>query len=255
VAYVQNWAYLFSSLPPGATWAQLPVSFLAVSHPVARFVEQATGRSAPILRPHVDPAVFRAPGAKARDVVNVAYMPRKNKALVDQIRALCASRARPGCPAVNWIPVQGTDHHGVAELLRAAHIFLATGFPEGCPLPPLEAMACGCLVVGFPGLGGWDYMRQVPRESGSRGAAPWFPLRDVSWSGNGFWAADGDVLDAALALEEAVRWWTEQPPRLAETLANGQAAAAQYTPEHQRAALDDLWQRAADGELFPPARR
>jgi glycosyltransferase involved in cell wall biosynthesis len=48
-----------------------------------------------------------------------------------------------------------------AELIKEyqqADIFLATGYPEGLPLPPLEAMNCGCTVVGFTGGGADEYM-------------------------------------------------------------------------------------------------
>ncbi len=41
---------------------------------------------------------------------------------------------------------------------QAADIFVATGFPEGFALPPLEAMACGCAVIGFTGGGGSEFM-------------------------------------------------------------------------------------------------
>lgn len=41
---------------------------------------------------------------------------------------------------------------------QSADIFLATGYPEGFGLPPLEAMACGCVVVGFTGGGASEFM-------------------------------------------------------------------------------------------------
>ncbi|MCC2113560.1 MAG: glycosyltransferase family 4 protein, partial [Hyphomicrobiales bacterium] len=41
---------------------------------------------------------------------------------------------------------------------QSADIFVATGFPEGFALPPLEAMACGAAVVGFTGGGGAEFM-------------------------------------------------------------------------------------------------
>ncbi len=46
----------------------------------------------------------------------------------------------------------------IAEHFREADIFLAIGYPEGFALPPLEAMACGCAVIGFTGGGGLDHM-------------------------------------------------------------------------------------------------
>ena len=119
---------------------------------------------------------------------------------------------------------------GVARLLRRSHIFLATGFPEGCPLPPLEAMASGCLPVGFSGFGGWDYMRQA----GNSNFTPWWPIREVPWQGNGLWSADGDVLDAALNLEKAVAWFMGDAPEKERTVKAAIETSGNYTHEAQR---------------------
>lgn len=54
------------------------------------------------------------------------------------------------------------DSLSQAELIKeyqAADVFLATGYPEGFGLPPLEAMACGAAVVGFTGGGASEFMR------------------------------------------------------------------------------------------------
>ncbi|GAB7022128.1 glycosyltransferase family protein [Salidesulfovibrio brasiliensis] len=235
VSYVQNWAYLFSSLPPGVTWDRLPVSFVAVSDPVRHYIRQTVKRTAPVLRPGIDPTIFHSADTRPQGKVRIAYMPRKNKSLAAQIRA--AFEARCGRDAARWTPIEGMDAYGVAETLRNSHIFLMTGFPEGCPLPPLEAMACGCLCVGYSGFGGWDYMRQAEPEPRF---TPWWPLRDVPWGGNGLWCADGDVLDAALSLETAVNWWTEQPTELDTALANARTTAEAYSPEAQQAAVLDI---------------
>jgi hypothetical protein len=235
VVYVQNWAYLFSALPQGVCWGSLPVSFLAVSDPVAHFVRQSTGRDATVLRPGIDRAIFH-PGGTRAGAVTVAYMPRKNKGLVAQITSVFEHRNGPG--AVRWLPLEGLDAYGVANALRASHIFLTTGFPEGCPLPPLEAMACGCLPVGFTGLGGWDYMRQA---QASPRFTPWWPLRDVPWSGNGLWCADGDALDAALCLEEAVALVRDGGPGLDAVLAAGQDTAKAYSTDEQGKSVLAAW--------------
>jgi hypothetical protein len=260
LVYCQNWAYLFGSLPRNVHWNQLKVSFLAVSQPVAWFIEQTLGKRCPILRPGIDLTRF-APAAKPEGEIRVAYMPRKNKALAKQIREIFEARratfASDGVP-VSWIEIAGQDQAGVARLLGDAHIFLVTGFPEGCPLPPLEAMASGCLPVGFTGFGGWDYMRQAwtpEAESPASGFAPWHPLRpakEIDWAGNGLWTADADVVAAALALDEAVRWHERKDSRLASSLENARRTALHYGRERQRERVLELWTQAQAGELFVP---
>lgn len=240
VSYVQNWAYLFSSLPDNVTWNRLPVEFLTVSDPVAHFVRLTTGREAPVLRPGIDPELFAAPGNKPEGPVRVAYMPRKNKAQARQIQDIFLSRNPEA--EVRWTPIEGLDAFGVARVLARSHIFLMTGFPEGCPLPPLEAMACGCLCVGFSGFGGWDYMRPAQPEPRF---TPWWPLRETPWGGNGLWCADLDVLDAALLLETAVDWTRRRTPEYAATLDNARATAAAYSLERQRHNILECWDALA----------
>ena len=235
-SYVQNWAYLFSSMPEDVDWHNLPVEFLAVSDPVSLFIKEATFKDAPVLRPGINRSLFFSPGSKPGNKINVAYMPRKNKAMAEQIKAIFEHRC--GASSVNWLPIDGMDAHAVADTLRTCHVFLVTGFPEGCPLPPLEAMACGCLPVGFTGFGGWDYMRQVqpaPRYT------PWITLRPVAWSGNGLWCADGDVLDAALCLQEAVQMVKDKGPVLKAALEAGQKTADAYSLDEQKKSILSLW--------------
>lgn len=54
--------------------------------------------------------------------------------------------------------VDGLTQAELIEEYQAADIFIATGYPEGFSLPPLEAMACGAVVVGFTGGAAAEYM-------------------------------------------------------------------------------------------------
>lgn len=248
LVYVQNWAYLLSALPEGVSWRKLPVAFAAVSDPVAQFVAATTGQTAPVLRPGIDRDLFRAPAAKPdpADGVRIAWMPRKNKALARQIQETFQNLDEGLAARCQWLEISGLPAAGVAQALASAHIFLATGFPEGCPLPPLEAMACGCLPVGYMGFGGADYMRQALPAPSSHEAdpapfTPWWPLRAVPWGGNGLWSADADILGAALHLKTAATWMLEGNPILSATLANARATADAYTLDAQRQSVLALW--------------
>lgn len=237
--YVQNWAYLHGHLPQNCTWQNLPVQMLAVSDPVAWFVRKTTGQNAPILRPSIDTNLFYpAPDCKNAKKIRIAWMPRKNKALSRQIHDILeASLTLRNIPQPEWLEIHGRSRQEVGELLRTAHIFLASGFPEGCPLPPLEAMACGCLVVGFSGFGGWDYMRQVMPN----GCSPICPLRNTPWGANAFVASDGDVMGAVVALEQAIDLFLTDGTTLAQVRQAAMNTASWYSPERQKETLLALW--------------
>lgn len=239
LVYVQNWAYLFSSLPPGVCWHDLDVSFVSVSRPVAWFVKQSLGKDSPVLPPAIDTRIFSPDLRKPAHPLRVAFMPRKNKALAEMIRSVWearnAMRSRP--LELTWLEIHGQSQSGVARLLQTAHIFLSTGFPEGFALPPLEAMACGCVPVGFTGLGGWEYMTQVHEH----GWKPWWPVPESKWPGNGFWVPDGDVLAAALALEQAVDLWNFGGEQLHSVLAAGARTVQAFSSHEQLERVTKLW--------------
>jgi glycosyltransferase involved in cell wall biosynthesis len=257
VIYVQNWAYLLASVPAGTAMARLPVSLIAVSAPVAWHIGLCTGMPCEILRPGLDLSRLHpeagGAGVAPERAVRVAWMPRKNKALAQRIQEMFQSRCLHGADPgpVEWVSIHRRDPDEVARLLRSCPIFLATGFPEGCPLPPLEAMASGCLVVGFSGFGGWDYMRQAWPRCGQ----PWTPMEQPparDWGGNGFFVPDADVIAATLALEDAVRLCRRGGPELAAILHAAAATASAYGLDRQALAVRELWARASDGRALPP---
>jgi glycosyltransferase involved in cell wall biosynthesis len=242
IIYVQNWAYLLSCLPQNVDLEKLPLEFLAVSEPVARFVDMSLGKRAAVLRPGVDTTLFCPPPERQDGgLLRVAFMPRKNKAFARHIRELAEARLRRRKPPfpLEWVGIEDRSQAEVAQALQAAHIFLCTGFPEGCPLPPLEALACGCVLVGFTGLGGWDYMRQAADFPGA--ASPLWPPRETLWGGNGFYAADADVSGAVFALEAALDAFARGGVELAALHDAGQMTAAAYSLKEQEQAVAALW--------------
>jgi hypothetical protein len=70
---------------------------------------------------------------------------------------------------------------------------------------------------------------------------PWLALRDIPWSGNGFWCADGDVLDSALCLEEAVKMIGKGGAPLDDTLRAGQETANAYSTDVQKESVLAMW--------------
>ena len=100
----------------------------------------------------IDRQLFHAPTVKHRRVV---FLGRKH---VDHARkvALMASQ-HPKLKHLSFQELPRMQHEEVARALQDALMFLSCGHPEGFGLPLAEAIACGCLVVGYHGLAGRDF--------------------------------------------------------------------------------------------------
>ncbi len=87
----------------------------------------------------------------------ICFMPRKHPE--DAVQVLGLLRARAALRDFQVVSIEGLDEAGVAAVMRDSMFFLSFGYPEGCPLPPAEAMASGCVVAGYDGLGGSEYFK------------------------------------------------------------------------------------------------
>jgi len=91
--------------------------------------------------------------------LRVAYMPRKLEEDVNQVIQILKARNSIG----NWefTPIDNKSEEEVALILKESAIFLSFNHREGFGLPPLEALACGCVVIGYTGQGGKEYFENT----------------------------------------------------------------------------------------------
>ena len=106
--------------------------------------------------------------AKKRQIV---YMPRKNKE--DSSVVINLLNNSELVPSWSVKPIINLSHEKVIELMCESLIFLSFGFPEGFGLPVAEAMACGCAVVGYDGLGGRELFRHANQYPGLATSVPY----------------------------------------------------------------------------------
>jgi Glycosyl transferases group 1 len=85
----------------------------------------------------------------------IAYMPRKRAGDAHQVLSIL--RQRGALAGWEIVAIDGLHHLDVAATLRRSALFLSTIEHEGCALPPIEALACGCYVIGYTGFGGAEY--------------------------------------------------------------------------------------------------
>jgi glycosyltransferase involved in cell wall biosynthesis len=97
---------------------------------------------------------FAPLGRKKRQIT---FMPRK---LPEDAAFITAAfkRRHARYADVPWLKIEGVTQAEAARAMAENAVFLSLSHKESFGLPPLEAMACGCLVAGFHGDGGREYM-------------------------------------------------------------------------------------------------
>jgi glycosyltransferase involved in cell wall biosynthesis len=141
----------------------------------------------------VDRKVFHPTPDAAPRPRRIAFIPRRRPQERQQLLQMLA--ARSVLDGWELVPIEGRTEQQTADLMRGSAIFLSFSERDGFGLPPAEAMACGCFVVGFTGGGGRDYFD--PEYS--------TPV-----------IGDGDMLAFARAVEEAIRRYDSNPDDLAK---------------------------------------
>lgn len=106
-----------------------------------------------LIRLGYDQNVFRVSESKKKR--QIAYMPRRRSD--DSKNVLQALERRGSLKTWSVLAIDQLPVHEVAGILNESMIFLSFSQREGFGLPPLEAMASGCLVVGFHGIGGAEF--------------------------------------------------------------------------------------------------
>ena len=82
----------------------------------------------------------------------IAFMPRRRSQEMDTI---LYTLQHTGCfKGWNVVPIMDCPEEQVADVMRRASVFMASGAMEGFGMPAAEAMASGCVVVGWHGYGG-----------------------------------------------------------------------------------------------------
>lgn len=126
----------------------------------SRDAEQYLKYSFPHLKIHkltigINEKVFNLGKDKKKQIV---FMPRKLGEDVLQVLSIFKSREKN--KDWNFVAIDGKTEMEVAKIFKESVIFLSFNHKEGFGLPPVEAMACGCYVIGYQGQAGKEYFNE-----------------------------------------------------------------------------------------------
>jgi len=106
-----------------------------------------------------------------------------------------------------------------ADIMKRSSIFVSASSMEGFGMPPAEAMACGCVVVGFNGIAGAEFMD-----------------KGIMWN-----VPDGDFLGVSKAIHEVMMLTGEERRRIG--VAASDYIRSQYSTELEVASVGEAWER------------
>ena len=181
----------------------------------------------------IDAALFSYQHEKKR---SLAFMPRRLSDDVAQVINIL--RFRGVLDDVALTPIDKMSEAEVAAAMKESLIFLSFSSREGFGLPPAEAMACGCLVIGYTGGGGDEYF--LPEWS--------YPV------------PDGDIVTFAQTVEAVLAGHSRGDADLAEKRRRAsEFILDRYSVEREEASCLAAWReiagepRAGAAASAPPA--
>lgn len=175
----------------------------------------------PVIPCAIDLSLYSPSTKKLRQI---AFMPRKLGSDLDFIRAAFV-RIYPAYVDLPWVAIDRMTRQEAANVLAESAVFLSLSHKESFGLPPLEAMASGCVVAGFHGDGGREYMNE----------------------GNGWWADTGDWRACVHGLALAIKTFDQGGDVLANYRQRAMQTVGIYSLESMEKKLLDYWR----SELAP----
>jgi hypothetical protein len=198
-----------------------PATRAAYNIAIADICEDAfelTG-AAPVARIPVSPDPETFPFVEEKEPL-IAYMPRKRPAEALIVARALERRGRLG--GHRLLEIDGMPHAEVRKALGRARFFLSFMRTEALGFPAAEAMASGCVAVGYTGLGTREYFHE----------------------GTGIPVAEGDTMALVEAIEGAVAEWEADPARLDALRREGcRTVHARYGRDVFEAAVAREWPR------------
>lgn len=156
----------------------------------------------------------------SKKMPKICFMPRKRPDEAKMIREALERRGRIG--GFDVVAIDGFPQEQVARIMGESLIFVSLMHHEALGFPGIEAMAAGCLVIGYTGLGTREYFDST----------------------TGIPVTEGDTVGVVKAVEDAVQNYLADPTALdAMRHRASNNVRARYNDENFTASLLAAWER------------
>lgn len=108
-----------------------------------------------VARNVVDRQIFHPPSQGRRQ--RIAFVPSRRADELQEVLHFLNTRIELQTGQWELMRLSGLSESGMAEALRSSSVFISLSERDGFGLPPAEAMACACYVVGYHGGGGREF--------------------------------------------------------------------------------------------------
>jgi hypothetical protein len=225
ILHCQNPYYLFQSVESIRQFEEIGYEqSITCSHYTGRYMRaMGYGGEIHIVRPPLGKEFLNQESISKK--LQIAFMPRKRAIESVHVKGLFKS-IYPQYAQVPWISIQNVSRRECASFMRESAVFASFSDLEGLGLPPLEAMASGCIIVGFDGGGGEEY-------------------RSAS---NGLWVREGDHFGYARALAQAIQI-TQSKKDHFEIVNAGFETVKQYTSENFNIRIIKIWKEILGDQI------
>ena len=150
----------------------------------------------------------------------IAFMPRRLR--VDLVQVINILKYRGVLDNWELVEIHNMNEKQVANNLRDCALFLSFSINEGFGMPPAEAMACGCIVVGYSGKGGKEFFKKEFC----------YPVEDR------------DVIAFAKTLETVIKEYEiDDKPFLEKGAKASQFILTEYSMEMEEKTIVDCWNK------------
>jgi len=217
IMFCQNQYYLPFSKDPARGFSEFDLDSVVVSSLTIKYcLQDLYGLvDVPVIPCSIDSSLYLPTSKKIRQI---AFMPRKLGSDAEFIHAAFV-RMYPAYADVHWVAIHQLTRKEAAKVLSESAVFLSLSNKESFGLPPLEAMASGCVVAGFHGDGGREYMNQ----------------------GNGWWADTGDWRACVHGLAAALHTFDCAGDKLADYRRRAMQTVEAYSVESMESQLLAYW--------------